>query len=64
MSQKTKEALTKIAREKGIKNHEEFLFLCPNCKLRAFSQKVTGNRLQKVSRPSPSLPAGWKNWNQ
>jgi anaerobic selenocysteine-containing dehydrogenase len=53
MSQKTKEALTKIARKKGIKNHEEFLFLCPNCKLRAFSQKVTGNRLQKVSRTKP-----------
>ena len=40
----------KIAHEKGIKNYEDYLFLCQRCRTHRFAGQLVGDRLEKVER--------------
>jgi anaerobic selenocysteine-containing dehydrogenase len=53
MTARMKERLLQVAKEKKIKNYEEWLFLCGPCKLNRFSRRLVGDNLNKVPRAKP-----------
>ncbi|MBM4332460.1 MAG: hypothetical protein FJ117_14795 [Deltaproteobacteria bacterium] len=53
MTARMKERLLQVAKEKKIRNYEEWLFLCGPCKLNRFSRRLVGDNLNKVPRAKP-----------